>query len=298
MALLAPHIEADFESLLQIDLPFAEDVRQYKFAPLDRIKTPRGDVLEHHRYLPSAKLNQAMGDLMDNMDLETTQDPDEPESELLSPDETFNFGIHRISQAIMFRAFHNSFETLPGPREILLRGSKVPEEIATAELSASIESLMKIADVKKVPPKVPYKGRKGDKQAPKVLTGIDLDALLGEEPSNDRIEQNQGGTVMTASIGRVNPARDFEAMMAVDDLVDSAFAQIQPVILEMVQYSLGHQVYDQAIESIKVFRKHAIEQEETEIFNQFFSQFCARMEDERADFLSLLREQDIGPIQE
>jgi ATP-dependent DNA helicase 2 subunit 2 len=60
MVLLAPNIEAEFESLLEVALPFAEDVRQYKFAPLDRIKTSRGEITEQHRYLPSKKLSDAM----------------------------------------------------------------------------------------------------------------------------------------------------------------------------------------------------------------------------------------------
>ena len=37
--LLAPQIENDFEALIDVPLPFAEDVRVYKFPPLDKFVT-------------------------------------------------------------------------------------------------------------------------------------------------------------------------------------------------------------------------------------------------------------------
>ncbi len=38
--LLAPYIEPNFEALVDIRLPFAEDVRMYRFPPLDKVVTP------------------------------------------------------------------------------------------------------------------------------------------------------------------------------------------------------------------------------------------------------------------
>jgi len=71
MILLAPSIEADFECLVDIELPFAEDVRQYKFPPLDRVVTVSGKNLVQHRNLPNDELMQAMSDYVDSMDLST-----------------------------------------------------------------------------------------------------------------------------------------------------------------------------------------------------------------------------------
>lgn len=69
IVLLAPHLETDFEALLEVELPFAEDVRQYKFPPLDKIMTVSGKILTEHRNLPSSDLMDAMGDYIDSMDL-------------------------------------------------------------------------------------------------------------------------------------------------------------------------------------------------------------------------------------
>lgn len=69
--LLAPSIEPDYECLLDVELPFAEDVRNYKFPPLDKVVTISGKVLTEHRNLPSKQLQKAISDYVDHMDLST-----------------------------------------------------------------------------------------------------------------------------------------------------------------------------------------------------------------------------------
>ena len=69
LLLLAPSIEPDLECLIDVELPFAEDVRQHKFPPLDRIITVSGKVLKEHRNLPKDELVQAMSRFIDDMDL-------------------------------------------------------------------------------------------------------------------------------------------------------------------------------------------------------------------------------------
>jgi ATP-dependent DNA helicase 2 subunit 2 len=71
LLLLAPSIEPDYECLVDVQLPFAEDVRSYRFPPLDKVVTVSGKTLTEHRNLPNAKLQKAMSDLVDQMDLST-----------------------------------------------------------------------------------------------------------------------------------------------------------------------------------------------------------------------------------
>ena len=71
LVLLAPSIEADYECLLDVQLPFAEDVRPYKFPPLDRVVTVSGKIITEHRNLPTDDLKSAMSDYVDKMDLST-----------------------------------------------------------------------------------------------------------------------------------------------------------------------------------------------------------------------------------
>lgn len=71
LLLLAPFIEVDCECLLDVQIPFAEDVRSYKFPPLDRVVTVSGKPIKEHRNLPNEALTKAMSDYVDHMDLST-----------------------------------------------------------------------------------------------------------------------------------------------------------------------------------------------------------------------------------
>ena len=71
IVIMAPLIEPDYECLIDVELPFAEDVRQYKFAPLDTVKTISGKKLDKHRFIPSEELQEAMNDYVDSMDILT-----------------------------------------------------------------------------------------------------------------------------------------------------------------------------------------------------------------------------------
>lgn len=78
LLLLGPNIEDDFECLYDIPLPFAEDVRNYKFPPLDEVVTITGKKLtEHERFLPSNELQEVMNDFVEAMDISTFDRDDE-----------------------------------------------------------------------------------------------------------------------------------------------------------------------------------------------------------------------------
>jgi ATP-dependent DNA helicase 2 subunit 2 len=69
LLLLGPSIEPELESLIDVPLPFAEDMRQYRFPPLDRVITVSGNVLTKHRNIPTDDLSNAMSAYVDSMDL-------------------------------------------------------------------------------------------------------------------------------------------------------------------------------------------------------------------------------------
>lgn len=67
--LLVPCLEPDLECLYDVPLPFAEDVRGYRFPPLDKVVTVSGQTRTRHPLLPSDELTEAMDDYVDAMDL-------------------------------------------------------------------------------------------------------------------------------------------------------------------------------------------------------------------------------------
>lgn len=68
---MAPVVVPGLEALYDVPIPFAEDVRVYRFPPLDRIITTSGATMTKHRNLPSDDLVNAMSDYVDTMDLST-----------------------------------------------------------------------------------------------------------------------------------------------------------------------------------------------------------------------------------
>jgi ATP-dependent DNA helicase 2 subunit 2 len=73
LVLLSPSIDVATkeESLYDVPLPFAEDVRAYSFPPLDKVVTVSGTTLTTHRLLPSDELSKAMSNYVDAMDIST-----------------------------------------------------------------------------------------------------------------------------------------------------------------------------------------------------------------------------------
>lgn len=74
IVLLAPSIEPDYECLIEIQLPFAEDVRSYRFPPLDKVVTVSGKIVTEHRNLPNDELQDAMSQYVDSMELDLKDD--------------------------------------------------------------------------------------------------------------------------------------------------------------------------------------------------------------------------------
>lgn len=164
IVLLAPSIEVDYECLLDVQIPFAEDVRSYKFPPLDRVVTISGKVIKEHRNLPNEALSSAMSKYVDQMDLSTFGRDDDgysllsitdnreligwrKPSEYMPMTETFSPVLHRIDQAVRWRAVHPT-EPVPPPYEILTRYSTPPDDLVS-QSKKRLEKLMAAADVKK-----------------------------------------------------------------------------------------------------------------------------------------------------
>ncbi|EEU46616.1 uncharacterized protein NECHADRAFT_68667 [Fusarium vanettenii 77-13-4] len=150
LVLVAPGVEPDMECLYDIPLPFAEDIRSYQFPPLDRVITVSGQTITKHRFLPTDELNDAMSDYVDAMDLSTYGIDDEGEPAEFAPiDDTFNPTIHRINHAVKSRAVYPE-KPIPDTPSILLRFASPPEDLIE-KVQSKIDSLVEVADVKKVP---------------------------------------------------------------------------------------------------------------------------------------------------
>ncbi|KAI8941189.1 ATP-dependent DNA helicase II subunit 2 [Plenodomus lindquistii] len=259
MVLLAPRIELEWEALIDVELPFEEDMRRYKFPPLDRKLTVSGKTITEHKDLPTQDLVNAMSDYVDAMDLSAFgRDDDGNEEEYAQIEDTYAPLVHRINHIIRWRATHTDATlAIPDPPEILMKYSAPPKELQK-EAEESLGALKKAANVKKVPPKVKGRGKRQRTERDKPISGLDVDELLGN-PKRVKIEAN-------------NLIPSFkQALAATDDLeaIQEATDGIAAEVRKLITNSVGEAAYARALEAIRVMRDEITELEEPEIYNKF-----------------------------
>jgi ATP-dependent DNA helicase 2 subunit 2 len=267
MIVLAPNIEPDFECLYDVELPFAEDVRKYRFPPLDRVLTVSGKSLQVHRNLPNDELTAAMSDYVDRMDLsEFDRDEEGQAAEYASPEDTFNPVIHRLQQVIHHRAIFPEAE-VPEPRPIISKFSHPPDDLVE-KAKPALDAVIKAGEVKKVPPRA--RGKKwGRKEAPKPLSDLDVAALLAQDP------KRKG-----KSIDPNNAIPEFKQLLDTADSMDaieSACKQLKFIIFDWIRHSVGDSAYGRALEGIRVMREQMNELEHPAPFNNFLLELKQKM---------------------
>jgi ATP-dependent DNA helicase 2 subunit 2 len=263
--LLQPAIEPEFECLYDVELPFKEDVRSYKFPPLDKVVTVSGRELTIHRNLPSDELKDAMSDYVDSMDLSTFGKDDEGEpTEYAPPTETFNPKLHRIHHVIKHRAIFPDKEP-PEPHDILLRYSNPPTDLIE-QAKPALTRLKDAADIKPVPP--PARGKRfgrGKKEPPKPISSLNVDELLNQDEhrSKKRIDP-QNAVPEFKQVLHAASGDDTDI-----DAVRDACEQLQGIIHTLIKTSVGHTKYKQALELIRTMREECYDKGVEEIFNDF-----------------------------
>ncbi|KAI0098969.1 SPOC domain-like protein [Hypoxylon sp. NC0597] len=267
LILLAPHIEPDFECLYDVPLPFAEDVRNYQFPPLDKVITVTGNVkYEDHRLLPSKELSEAMDDYVDAMDISTWAKDEEGNrtQEYAAVEDVFCPPLHRINQVVRHRAIYPD-QPLPPVAPILLKYSNPPEDLVI-KAKTKLEDLIEEARVKKVPPKA--KGRREKGHKPEPISGLDVDALLSQ-PQNKRKKIDPGNVI--PSFKQIVEYADEEHE------IEDAAKQMGAIIRSLITDSLGDSGYDRAIENIGVLRDTMEKMEIPALYNSFLRDLKKRL---------------------
>ncbi|KAI5304600.1 ATP-dependent DNA helicase II subunit 2 [Ascosphaera pollenicola] len=282
---LAPYIEEDFECLTEVQLPFAEDVRTYRFPPLDKIITLSGKEIREHRNLPSKNLLDNMEEFVNKMELSAV-DEEGHRVEMLPMDEYFSPVIHRVQQAIKQRAVDPE-QHVPDLAEAIDRLTRQPEELKE-QSKGVLEKLIGIAEVKKVPPRT--KGRKREREAEKPLSGLDVESLLGKRQK--KLDPNNAIPEYIRSLFNAPDTSTFK----------EATDEFATIIENRIRTSLGDQNYERAIEELAVMRKELIEYEEPDLYNETIYRLIEKIDGEqlngdRKEMAYLIRKNKLGSIE-
>ncbi|KAF7589780.1 ATP-dependent DNA helicase II subunit 2 [Aspergillus hancockii] len=285
IVLLAPSIEPDYECLFEVQLPFAEDIRTYRFPPLDKVITVSGKVVTQHRNLPSDDLLDVMGKYVNSMELVDTDENGDP-VENFPIEDSYSPVLHRIDSAVRARAIRPN-EPIPPISERLTKFSNPPEDLVRKS-KKYLEKLIEISDVKKVPPKT--KGRKRARETEKPLSGLDVDSLLHQEKR--------------AKISPNNAIPEFKQTLAQAENIEAiqdATKQMMAIIETQIRHSLGDANYDRVIEELGTMRDELISYEEPTPYNEFITQLKDKLLQEklggdRRELWWLIRRNKLGLI--
>ncbi|THX45952.1 putative Ku family DNA helicase [Aureobasidium pullulans] len=281
MVLLAPSVDADAECLFEVELPFAEDLRSYRFPALDKIVTVSGKELKQHRFLPSDDLMDAMSNYVDAMDLSKFGEDEEGNPSEYAPiEDTFSPALHRVSHVIRSRAIHPD-EKLPPISEILIKYSKPPQELVEGA-TASLKAITAAAD---------SKSKRGRRDAPKPLSGLDVTALLS----------NPSGTI---KLSPQNAVPEFRQVLDGGKLEEAepAFQQLGKIIRDFIKNSVGGSGYARALEAMRVMREEASDLEIPDAYNDFVRNLKTailkeELNGDRKDMWFMIRANRMGLIQ-
>jgi len=249
LTILSPSVSSDYECLIENALPFAEDIRLYRFPPLDKVLTVSGKNMTEHRNLPPSDLLSAMSDFVDSMSLAP-----QASDELLAMDDTFSPVLHTVEAAIKHRAVHHD-TSLPPKNPLFLSYSQPPPDLLTSAQPA-LSRLIAAASVKKVPPKV--KGRKRYRGEEKPLSGLDVSTLV------------HTASAKRTKISPDNAIPEFRQLLdQADDeaSIKDAAAQFSTILEEQVRSSFGDANYARVVEGLGVMRQEMVELEDPDVYN-------------------------------
>ncbi|EWC44041.1 hypothetical protein DRE_01393 [Drechslerella stenobrocha 248] len=279
MVAMAPVIEPDYECLVEVQLPFAEDIRQNKFAPLDVVKTVTGKVMNKHRLLPSEELQEAMDDYIDSMDLTNVPGLNDPSLSFAQPDDVFSPLLHRIQQVIRARATNTDENRLPDINPVLTHYSTIPQELTPEEDLARLKSA---ADIHPVPAKA--KGRRTGREKP--LSGLDVTKLLEGYTKSLRISKDNAIPEFLQAVESVEQKADIESLVR----------QMGDIVKSIVKQSVADLQYGQALECLRVLRQECISLEIFELYDAFVKELKQFVDGDRRDFWSKVRKEKLGLV--
>lgn len=291
LALLSPHIDPDFECLIENVLPFAEDMRKYRFPPLDKVLTVSGKALTTHLRLPSEKLLGAMSDFVDSMSLVDSGPTEDQDVEILPIDETYSPVLHTIEGAIKHRAVHPD-APLPPRSELFSSYMQQPARLQEAAKPA-LDRLIAAAEVKKIPPK--QKGRKRYREAEKPISGLDIDALF--EPTD--------GSKRSKIISKDNAIPEFKRAIDTtgggEAVARELVKQMMKLVENLLTKSFGDSNYARATELLGTVREELKGLEFANIYKESLTALKKKVKNkefngDRLDFWFDLRKAKLGLI--
>lgn len=268
-------IDADgVEHLYWVQLPFAEDERNFLFPSLSKLVNRKGQEVEEHPRLPNDEQMALMDRYVGEMDLDAFAEDGLP---WLDPQACFNPAIHRIKEAVYHLATTSDLNTdpVPPPHAELTKFLEPPSELAQ-KTESTVAKLKRSLDIKLAPPKK----KRVDRKAAQTVEGddedIDIDAFFEAKKDTPAAGAASSSKKSKPKSGRVisneSPLDDFrEITSGGGEIVSKAMQDLGEIVLENLATSFSRSGFPLALECLQEYRQQAMELEEEELYNRWVS---------------------------
>ena len=266
----------EIRTLVYVELPFAEDLRNYQFPPLwsssvddKNIQPNKGD--------PSEEQLKAVDELIDSMML-SSDETNERESTDINTENLMNPYYQHLYNCLTSRALNPAKgRSLPKVDERIkeiLEGHEIIRKASTLPLS-NISNLFKLETV--VTKKEKQTGNTAFKNPDQVLLqpGISLDDKEGaikrmklDTNSIDLSLNDSLGSHVT-EVGTTTPVEDFEKLLQAGFQISTLSLQMERVILNLIKASFGIQFSEKLISCLVAYRQACIEMKSPTVYNKF-----------------------------
>ena len=266
----------EIRTLVYIELPFAEDLRNYQFPPLWSSSVDDKNI-EPNKGDPSQEQLKAVDELIDSMML-SSDDTNERESTDINTENLMNPYYQHLYNCLTSRALNpakgRSLPKVDARIKEILEGHEIIRKASTLPLS-NISSLFKLETV--VAKKEKQTGNTAFKNPDQVLLqpGICRDDKEGaikrmklDTNSIDLSLNDSLGSHVT-EVGTTTPVEDFEKLLQAGFQISTLSLQMEKVILNLIKASYGNQFSEKLISCLVSYRQACIEMKSPTVYNKF-----------------------------
>ncbi|CAO3655477.1 unnamed protein product [Mucor hiemalis] len=289
IGILEPVLDDNAPILQYYDIPYADDLRDYKFRNVKKDETVDNEARD------------LMEDLVDRMNLDSFGE------EYLMPEYNFNPIVQRLNKAIATRAL-NSESTIPDIDKRFDYQLHL-NDIIKAKVDGIDSELAQVFKIKKVV----NKGKKkmfaevafntGDEET---ISISDLISSASEDRplSNLNPDTSSESRRSTLTIGTSTPIDDYKKLLAEEgdeDNVEVANNLMHDVIFKMMETSFRDQLYPKICDCLEAMRETCAKEDEASTYNRFMHEIKAwidtsNTETTRYELWKMLKERKLGLI--
>ena len=283
LGVLVPEYSPDEEegvdrlSLIYVELPYMEDVREYQFAPVHSDKVR-----------PSDDQLSAVDGLIDSMMLTGGGDG---QGDLLATETILNPGYQYLYSCLTHRATRPG-QLLPDlPPHI--RSLMAPPEEVTRGLGAAMRRMMEEFPLEAV---VAGKGSKRGAEEEEKNKG-EPEKKKDKTSNFDQAAGTSGESLSVTEVGSSNPVRDFEHLLKNGESLVATAQQLEQVVEDLIRVSYGTQMYSKIAACLGAYRSACLTKGNPDLYNDFLREFKHILNGAKKQSLMLeVAEKDLGLI--